>query len=973
MESGSVDTDRKYVLFVATAAGLGHLLKALLNSAYYAYRTGRVLALDMRDNLYSTGDKHAAFFEHFSLELPPDLEVITDLDVIDQLRQDEDLHFLKLETDRLNVDRPFPERVLLIPCLVPGEPYPISAKHKDLPFRVMPRGNLLEALHAAMRRPEWSGPVIGLHYRSTVGEVTERMTKALTPDYDERYREVKDRYIATALTVAEEAGYTDPAFLVTSDDAEFVSYVKERLPNSFSLAKRWPDQEVAAWIRAHGHDFDILSDTVNDLWCLSACDHLVHFRSDFSNFAALNSPKLDRTTMHYVHVPALKEILESLDPEEAVAWARGAVRKAAIRRIQLRYLSDWLADALDRVGQTEAAQRERQRAQWHWECNHAPVVDNPGKPEVMARAQRGDFGGLLAVARQATQELPGNPYWLAGYGGSLSNVLAQLGRWEEAILPARQALEIEPEDPFLYEHLGFVLSGTGALQEGEQAIRQAIAIDGEIGRFHSALGTSLTRQGRSAEAVEAFREAARLEPDDPYMVRRLGSSLVALGDFASAEATFRQALAMRSEAGPHIDLYDCFIRQGRQDEALAEAQAAVTLEPTNPNWHYRVALTMMHTERLAEAEVAARAAVANGSGMSVFQDLLAQILQRQGRTNEVVTTMRQVAELEPEDAQRQLRLARALLEGEELAAAEEAAQRAAALQPDLVQAYDLLSVIMGRQNRPAESLAAAQRAAELMPQDSGRQHRVGLLLFHSGDMTGAEHALREAQRLASEAPTFHNHYLLSIVLERQGRIEESIVEARNASDLARENADLMVRLAVLLLTVKRIDEAEVAVRQAVSLRPDEERSQRLLAAVIEQRREAAQEPAAASAPPAEVFAQENEPEESIEEPAAAYAAPAEVFAREDEHEESVEEDAPAYAAPPEVFAREDEQEESMEEPDADYAPPAEVFSRVDEPAMPPPERVQQKPARWPRRQWMSGTALSWPLRQILTGKPKSDG
>ena len=156
--------------------------------------------------------------------------------------------------------------------------------------------------------------MIGLHYRSTVGEVAERMTKAITPDYEERYRAVKDNYISTALKVAEDAGYNNPAFLVTSDDMEFVTYVRERLPNAFSLATRLPDQEWSAWVRAHGHDFSIMSEAVNDLWCLSACDHLVHSRSGFSHFAILNSIKLDQTTAHYVHVPALKEILISSAP-----------------------------------------------------------------------------------------------------------------------------------------------------------------------------------------------------------------------------------------------------------------------------------------------------------------------------------------------------------------------------------------------------------------------------------------------------------------------------------------------------------------------------------------------------------------------------------------------------------------------------------------------------------------------------------
>jgi hypothetical protein len=148
-----MDTDKKYVLFVATGVGLGHLLTAVLNSAYYAWRTGRALALDMREFHYVAGDKHAGFFEHFSLELPSDLEVITDLDVIDRLRHDEDLHFLRNDTERLNVDQPFPERVLLIPCLVPGEPYPISAKRRDAPFRVNLRDKLLGAWHEVMRRP----------------------------------------------------------------------------------------------------------------------------------------------------------------------------------------------------------------------------------------------------------------------------------------------------------------------------------------------------------------------------------------------------------------------------------------------------------------------------------------------------------------------------------------------------------------------------------------------------------------------------------------------------------------------------------------------------------------------------------------------------------------------------------------------------------------------------------------------------
>ena len=187
-----------------------------------------------------------------------------------------------------------------------------------------------------------------------------------------------------------------------------------------------------------------------------------------------------------------------------------------------------------------------------------------------------------------------------------------------------------------------------------------------------------------------------------------------------------------------------------------------------------------------------------------------------------MATMQQTADLEPQDPQRQLRLARTLLGTGQLAEAEEAARRAAELQPELVEAHDLLSVIMERQHRTAEAVAAAQRAADLLPQDAGRQHRIGMLLFQSGDMAGAEQALKHAMRLAPQPQTFHNHHLLGIALERQGRLDEAIAEARKASDLAPENPDLLARVAAILRSAKRSEEAEAFVRKAISIRPDAE-------------------------------------------------------------------------------------------------------------------------------------------------------
>src|ERR1700722_12475414 len=90
--------DKKYLVFSATGVGLGHLMGAILGSAYYAYHTGREFAMDMREFAYVKDDNHNAFFANFEVQVPPDLKVITDLAVIEELKLDPDLFFVTLAT-----------------------------------------------------------------------------------------------------------------------------------------------------------------------------------------------------------------------------------------------------------------------------------------------------------------------------------------------------------------------------------------------------------------------------------------------------------------------------------------------------------------------------------------------------------------------------------------------------------------------------------------------------------------------------------------------------------------------------------------------------------------------------------------------------------------------------------------------------------------------------------------------------------
>ena len=688
------------------------MLTALLNSVYHAWHTGSAFAIDMREFHYVSVSKHAGFFEHFALEYPADLGVITGLDTTDRLRQDPDPHFLRLETERLDVDHPFPERIYLIPCQVPGEPYPINSKRKAMPFRVNVCGKLLEAWQETVRRKEWSGPVIGLHDRSTVGEVAERITMAITLDYEERYRGVRYNCVAAALAVVAELGFADPNFLATSDDKGFVSYVRESLPNSFSLVTRLPDQGWAAWVCAHGHDFGVLSEAVNDLWCLSACNRLVHSRGGFNYFAILNSPKLDEGPARFVHMPAPNEILDSLGPEEAMAWARGAVRKSNMHRQRQQYRFNWLADALDRGGRTDEAALARWRGPWHWEFTFHPVMDSPDKLAIKGRERRLDFTCALERAQRAVRELPGKPFWYSGYGGSLSYILAQMGRFEEAVAPARKAVEFEPGDPFLREQLGIMLINAGKLNKGEQTICQAIVIDPEIARFHGALGDNLMRQRRVLDTIAAFRDVVRIEPDDPRVMRRLARATMGAECMADAEPLLQSA----TEALPDlVDIHDLLSTvleiQGRRAEAAAAARRAVELQLDDLGRRHRIERFLMEARDLVERALRAADPQAVKMGTFHHHHLLGVVLEWQGWLDHAIIERRKASDAEPQNPDLCERVAMMLLMARQSDEAEVVAHRVLSRPPESEQLLRLLAPIQQQRPQSTQPPPAAPEVA----------------------------------------------------------------------------------------------------------------------------------------------------------------------------------------------------------------------------------------------------------------------
>jgi Flp pilus assembly protein TadD len=121
---------------------------------------------------------------------------------------------------------------------------------------------------------------------------------------------------------------------------------------------------------------------------------------------------------------------------------------------------------------------------------------------------------------------------------ALGNVLANAGRYEEALPHFETSLRLRPDDPGAHYGVGLALYGLGRPDDAVGEYREALRLDPTLWRAHNTLGTYLVGRGDVDAALYHFSEAVRLNPNA-----------------ADATANLRGALALAGFAKEHSDGY----------------------------------------------------------------------------------------------------------------------------------------------------------------------------------------------------------------------------------------------------------------------------------------------------------------------------------------------------------------------------------------------------------------------------------
>ena len=286
--------------------------------------------------------------------------------------------------------------------------------------------------------------------------------------------------------------------------------------------------------------------------------------------------------------------------------------------------------------------------------------------------------------------------------------------------------------------------------------------------------------GAATTALELLDQGIRDHPHAPMLHSLRGDILSTFRDPQKAVRAYDQALAVDpSAADIRWAKWGVLVRWGRGDDAVAELQSIVRIEPSNPLIHWRLALELRKLDRLEES----------------------------------LESYKRAVELMPELLGWRLALARARFDVLDYAAADAdlkyVLQHAAPGSPlelpaknQLAQLYE--SMDRGRRFKPV--LTPDANADQLKEWAALRSD--AWKLFESGLFREAEPAYRKLLELNPSDPVAT--YQLGLTLVQLGRCEEAIDVFGNMSNLSpkeEDYADTIYRMGQCYVELERWEDA----------------------------------------------------------------------------------------------------------------------------------------------------------------------
>ena len=200
----------------------------------------------------------------------------------------------------------------------------------------------------------------------------------------------------------------------------------------------------------------------------------------------------------------------------------------------------------------------------------------------------------------------------------------------------KEAIEIDPENEWLYIALGDYYKRQGRHKEAEEMYQGAIEVNADNDELYIKLGWYYREQGEYNKAKEMLKKAIEINPGNDWVYVELGwhykDHYKNEEDCDKAKEMFKKAIEINSEnSAPYIGLGWCYRNQGKHDRAEEMFRKAIEIDPENGTSYFNLGWWYRDQGRYEEAEELLKRAIEINPENDNLCSILALLYEKEGK------------------------------------------------------------------------------------------------------------------------------------------------------------------------------------------------------------------------------------------------------------------------------------------------------------------------------------------------------
>lgn len=261
----------------------------------------------------------------------------------------------------------------------------------------------------------------------------------------------------------------------------------------------------------------------------------------------------------------------------------------------------------------------------------------------------------------------------------------------------------------------------------------------------------------------------------------------------------------------HVNLGNALRQEGKPDDAIAQYEEALRLDPKEAEAHHNIGLTLMQKGKVDDAIAQYRQALQfDPKLLSAYVNLGDALLQK-GKADDAMAQYIAALKIKPDDAMTHYNLGTVLFQQGKLDEAIAHFEQAVKIQPDYSDAQDNLGIVLAEKGRLDEAIAHFQEALRINPRNAEAHNNLGHAMLQKRQAGAALASFQQAVQLKPDYAEACDSlaWMLATVSDASWRDGKRAVElASHANQLAKGRNPFFLRtLAAADAEVGRFNDA----------------------------------------------------------------------------------------------------------------------------------------------------------------------